>query len=108
MGDTRSSLRNPYRRLRSATRTRSRCRRRSIGPTLLHTIRSAAAIAELWVADSVQINRPVPQRYLHGEYGAITGLDDHSVAVRYSVRLLSGRQSDLSKAWAIPSLRPSK
>lgn len=48
---------------------------------LLHTVRSAAAIAELCV-DHVRINRHVRPRYLHGECGVITDLDDHSVAVR--------------------------
>jgi hypothetical protein len=49
---------------------------------LLHTVRAAAAIAELCVGDCVRVNRQVRPRYLHGEYGVITDLDDHSVAVR--------------------------
>jgi hypothetical protein len=50
--------------------------------TLLHTVRSANAIAELCVGDPVRINRNVRPGYLHGEHGVIVDLDDHAVTVR--------------------------
>ena len=49
---------------------------------LLHTVRSANAIAELCIGDSVRINRNVRPSYLHGEHGVIVDLDDHAVTVR--------------------------
>lgn len=49
---------------------------------LLHTVRSANAIAELCIGDSVRINRNAPPSYLHGEHGLIVDLDDHAVTVR--------------------------
>jgi hypothetical protein len=49
---------------------------------LLHTVRSASALAELCIGDAVRINRHVRPRYLYGEYGVIADLDDHSVTVR--------------------------
>ena len=50
--------------------------------TLLHTVRSANAIAELCLGDPVRINRNIRPGYLHGEHGVIVGLDDHAVTVR--------------------------
>jgi hypothetical protein len=49
---------------------------------LLHTVRSATAIAELCVGDPVRINRNVRPGYLYGEHGVIVDLDDHAVTVR--------------------------
>ena len=49
---------------------------------LLHTVRSATAIAELCVGDPVRINRNVRPGYLYGEHGVIIDLDDHTVTVR--------------------------
>jgi hypothetical protein len=49
---------------------------------LLHTVRSANAIAELCIGDPVQINRNVRPGYLRGEHGVIVDLDDHAVTVR--------------------------
>ena len=49
---------------------------------LLHTVRSANAIAELCIGDPVQINRNVRPGYLHGEHGVIVDLHDHAVTVR--------------------------
>lgn len=49
---------------------------------LLHTIRSATALAELCIGDAVRINRNVRPRYLYGQDGVIVDLDDHSVTVR--------------------------
>ncbi len=49
---------------------------------LLHTVRSANAIAELCIGDSVRINRNARHGYLHGEGGVIVDLDDHAVTVR--------------------------
>ena len=49
---------------------------------LLHTVRSANALAELCIGDPVRINRNVRPAYLHGEYGVIVDLDDRAVTVR--------------------------
>ena len=49
---------------------------------LMHTVRSANAIAELCIGDPVRINRNVRPGYLHGEHGVIVDLDDHAVTVR--------------------------
>ncbi len=49
---------------------------------LLHTVRSANAIADLCVGDPVRINRNVRPGYLHGEHGVIVEVDDRSVTVR--------------------------
>ncbi|HWF49347.1 MAG TPA: hypothetical protein VG294_01785 [Solirubrobacteraceae bacterium] len=49
---------------------------------LLHTVRAATALAELCVGDPVRINRHIRPRYLSGEHGQITELDDHWVTVR--------------------------
>jgi hypothetical protein len=48
---------------------------------LLHTVRSATAMAALCVGDHVQINHMVSPRYLHGLHGTITELDDHRATV---------------------------
>jgi hypothetical protein len=49
---------------------------------LLHTVRSAAAMAELSVGDPVRFNRQVRPRYLHGEIGIVVDRDDHTAVVR--------------------------
>ena len=49
---------------------------------LLHTVRSATAIAELCVGDTVMFTSHVRPRYLERELGVIEGLDDHWVEVR--------------------------
>jgi len=49
---------------------------------LLHTVRSANAIAELCVGDPVRINRNVRPGYLYGERGVIVDLDDRAVTIR--------------------------
>jgi hypothetical protein len=49
---------------------------------LLHTVRSAGALAELCVGDTVMFNRQIRPRYLEHELGTITELDDHWVTVR--------------------------
>jgi len=49
---------------------------------LLHTVRSATALAELCVGDTVRINSRVRPRYLEGEYGLIVELHDHWVDLR--------------------------
>jgi hypothetical protein len=49
---------------------------------LVHTVRSATAIAELCIGDMVRIKRDVRPRYLFGEFGEIVELDDHGVTVR--------------------------
>jgi hypothetical protein len=49
---------------------------------LLHTVRAATALAELCIGDAVRINRHIRPRYLSGEHGEITELDDHWVTVR--------------------------
>ena len=49
---------------------------------LLHTVRSATAIAQLCVGDSVMFNRNVRPRYLEHELAVITELDERGVTVR--------------------------
>jgi hypothetical protein len=49
---------------------------------LLRTVRSATAIAQLRVGDTVMFNANVRPRYLQYEAAVITGLDDHWVTVR--------------------------
>src|SRR5437879_20041 len=49
---------------------------------LLHTVRSATAIAELCVGDTVMLNGNVRPRYLAHELAVITELDDHWVTLR--------------------------
>jgi hypothetical protein len=49
---------------------------------LLHTVNSAAAIAELCVGDEVMFNRRIRPRYLEHELATITELDSRWVKVR--------------------------
>jgi hypothetical protein len=49
---------------------------------LLHIVRSAAAIAQLCVGDTVMLNRKVRPRYLAHELAMITELDEHWVTLR--------------------------
>jgi hypothetical protein len=49
---------------------------------LLHTVRSATALAELCVGDTVMFNRKIRPRYLEHEIAKITELDDHWVTVQ--------------------------
>jgi hypothetical protein len=49
---------------------------------LLHTVRSARAIAELCVGDAVILNGNVRPRYLVHELAVITELDEHWVTLR--------------------------
>jgi hypothetical protein len=49
---------------------------------LLLTVRSATALAELCVGDSVRINHTVSPRYLHGLHGTIVEIDDRVATVR--------------------------
>jgi hypothetical protein len=49
---------------------------------LLHTVRSATALASLCVGDEVRINQAVSPRYLAGLQGTVIGVDDHAATVR--------------------------
>jgi hypothetical protein len=49
---------------------------------LLHTVHSAAAIAQLCVGDTVMLNSKVRPRYLAHELAMITELDEHWVTLR--------------------------
>ena len=49
---------------------------------LLHTVRSATAIAQLCVGDTVMFTGNVRPRYLEHELAVITELDEHWVTVR--------------------------
>lgn len=49
---------------------------------LLHTVRSATALAILCVGDDVRINHAVSPRYLAGLQGTVIDVDDHAVTVR--------------------------
>ena len=49
---------------------------------LLHTIRSATAIAEFSIGDPVRLNGQVRPRYLRGEFGMVIDRDDYAVTVR--------------------------
>jgi hypothetical protein len=49
---------------------------------LLHTVRSATAIAQFCVGDTVMFNGSIRPRYLRHEAAVITELDDHWVTVR--------------------------
>lgn len=49
---------------------------------LLRTVRSATAIAQLCVGDTVMFNTSIRPRYLRHEPAVITELDDHWVTVR--------------------------
>jgi len=62
--------------------------------TQLHAVRSANAIAELCLGDTVRINRNVRPRYLAGEFGVIVDIEDGAVTVgllRPVGRFRSGR-----------------
>lgn len=48
---------------------------------LLHTVRSAAALAELCVGDDVRINNTVKPRYLHDVCGRVIDIHGHDVTV---------------------------
>lgn len=48
---------------------------------LLHTVRSATALAALCVGDQVQINHMISPRYLQGLHGTVTAVDDHRATV---------------------------
>src|SRR5215211_551806 len=45
---------------------------------LLHTVRSAAALADLCVGDDVRINHTASPRYLHGLHGRVIALADQT------------------------------
>ena len=49
---------------------------------LLHTVRSATAIAQLCVGDTVMLNSNVRPRYLAHEFAVITELDERWVTLR--------------------------
>ena len=49
---------------------------------LLHTVRSATALAELCVGDVVRINHTVSPQYLHGAYATIIAIDDRTATVQ--------------------------
>jgi hypothetical protein len=49
---------------------------------LLHTVRSAHAIAELCVGDTVMFTNRIRPRYLEHELAEVTAVDDHTVTVR--------------------------
>lgn len=51
---------------------------------LLHTVRSAKAIAELCVGDFVMFTGRIRPRYLEHELAQVTEVDDHAVTVRLS------------------------
>lgn len=49
---------------------------------LLHTVRSATALAVLRAGDEVRINHTVSPRYLAGLHGTVIEVDDHAATVR--------------------------
>jgi hypothetical protein len=49
---------------------------------LLHTVRSATALAELCIGDVVRINHSVSPQYLHGAYATIVAIDDRTATVQ--------------------------
>lgn len=49
---------------------------------LLHTVRSAQAIAELCVGDTVMFTNRIRPRYLEHELAEVTEVDDRTVTVR--------------------------
>ena len=49
---------------------------------LLHTVRSATALAELCIGDVVRINDTVSPQYLHGAYATIVEIDDRTATVQ--------------------------
>lgn len=48
---------------------------------LVHTVRSASALARLCVGDHVRINHTISPRYLHGQHGTIIDVDDERATV---------------------------
>jgi hypothetical protein len=48
---------------------------------LLHTVRSATALAQLCVGDDVRINHNISPRYLHGLHGTIVEIDEQRATV---------------------------
>jgi hypothetical protein len=51
---------------------------------LLHTVRSARAIAELCVGDTVMFTNRIRPRYLEHELAEVTEVEDRTVTVRLS------------------------
>jgi hypothetical protein len=49
---------------------------------LLHTVRSATALAELCIGDVVRINHTVRPQYLHGACATIVAIDDRTATVQ--------------------------
>jgi hypothetical protein len=49
---------------------------------LLHTVRSATALAELCIGDVVRINHTVRPQYLHGACARIVAIDDRTATVQ--------------------------
>ncbi len=49
---------------------------------LLHTVRSATALAELCIGDVVRINDTVSPQYLHGAHATIVAIDDRTATVQ--------------------------
>ena len=62
---------------------------------LLHTVRSAAAIAQLCVGDTVMLNSEVRPRYLAYELAMITELDEHWVTLRLARPVGRSRDGEL-------------
>ena len=62
---------------------------------LLHTVNSAAAIAQLCVGDVVMFNRRIRPRYLEHELAVITELDDRWVTVRLARAVGRFRDAEL-------------
>jgi hypothetical protein len=48
---------------------------------LLHTVRTATALAQLCVGDDVRINHTISPRYLHGLRGTVIDIDDERATV---------------------------
>jgi hypothetical protein len=48
---------------------------------LVHTVRSATALAALCVGDQVRINHTISPRYLHGLQGRVVAIDDERATV---------------------------
>jgi hypothetical protein len=48
---------------------------------LLHTVRTATALADLCVGDQVRINTTIKPRYLHGVHGKIIDIDEESATI---------------------------
>ena len=49
---------------------------------LLHTVRSATALASLGVGDRVRINHTVSPRYLSGLQGTVVEVDEHTATIQ--------------------------